>query len=83
MSSKWLPYIGANEANSRNTIYAVLAEFLGTLVLVLFSCGSALESAGSPADIVRVSLTFGFTVATMAQVHKYIIIQMQAYFLSV
>merc|ERR1712045_939018 len=41
---------------------------IGTMVLVFFSCGSAeADPANGKANIVRFSLTFGFTVATMAQ----------------
>merc|ERR1712156_582763 len=36
---------------------------MGTMILTFFSCGSA-----HTGDVVRYSLTFGFTVATMAQV---------------
>merc|ERR1711963_511867 len=39
------------------------------MVLVFFSCGSAADDVGmnNKPNIVRYSLTFGFTVATMAQ----------------
>merc|ERR1719351_580197 len=38
------------------------------MVLTFFSCGSAQHKLLEESDIVRYSLTFGFTVATMAQV---------------
>jgi len=42
---------------------ALLAEFLGTLLLVLVGCGSC----GS-GDVVRISLAFGLSVATIVWV---------------
>lgn len=50
---------------------ALLAEFLGTLVLVFIGCGSCLNwdaPEGPGPSIVQISLAFGITVATMAQV---------------
>jgi len=45
-----------------------LAEMLGTMVLVLVGCGSCIggEALDDQANIVRISLTFGLTVATLA-----------------
>merc|ERR1712045_1000945 len=46
---------------------------IGTMVLVFFSCGSAAaDPANGQPNIVRYSLTFGFTVATMAQCIGYV-----------
>ncbi|OXA61536.1 aquaporin AQPAe.a [Folsomia candida] len=48
----------------------LLAEFLGTLVLVFVGCGSCLNwdgPSGPGPSITQISLTFGLTVATMAQ----------------
>ena len=39
---------------------ALIAEFLGTFLLVLFACGSC-----DGGDIVRISLAFGLSVATI------------------
>ena len=63
MGSDWLPTLGLQEVKNKNIIFKLLAEMIGTLILVFFSCGSA-----HTGDNVRYSLTFGFTVATMAQV---------------
>ena len=59
------PKLGLDEVKDiRIVISKLLAELIGTMILTFFSCGSA--HVGS--DVVRYSLTFGFTVATMAQV---------------
>jgi len=62
MGVNWLPKLGLKEAKDKRIIYKLLAEMIGTMILVFFSCGSA-----HTGDNVRYSLTFGFTVATMAQ----------------
>ena len=64
MGSDWMPTLGLKEAKDKRIIFKLLAEMIGTMVLVFFSCGSA----QSGTTVVRYSLTFGFTVATMAQV---------------
>jgi len=52
----------------RNVWKAFLAEFLGTLILVLVGCGSCTNwGDGKGPSIVQISLAFGITVATMAQ----------------
>ena len=65
MGADWMPKLGLKEAKDKRIIFKLLAEMLGTMVLVFFSCGSAQSIQSS---VVRYSLTFGFTVATMAQV---------------
>jgi len=69
MGVDWLPTLGVKEVKDKRIIFKLLAEMIGTMVLVLFSCGSAAPDVGmnGQANIVRYSLTFGFTVATMAQ----------------
>lgn len=72
-----LPYVGVEEITQDKALISkqLLAEFLGTLVLVLVACGSCvggddLDSAhqlGEQAQYVRIALCFGITVATMAQ----------------
>jgi len=64
MGLNWLPKLGLKEVKDKRIIYKLLAEMIGTMVLVFFSCGSAHNVQSS---VVRYSLTFGFTVATMAQ----------------
>ena len=68
MGLNWLPKLGLKEAKDYRIIFKLLAEMIGTMVLVFFSCGSAHNVQGS---VVRYSLTFGFTVATMAQVSSF------------
>jgi len=70
MAIDWLPTVGLKEVKDKRIIFKLLAEMIGTMVLVFFSCGSAENDPGmanTGANIVRFSLTFGFTVATMAQ----------------
>jgi len=68
MGMDWLPTLGLKEVKDKRIIFKLLAEMIGTMVLVFFSCGSAdADPANGQANIVRYSLTFGFTVATMAQ----------------
>ena len=44
---------------------SLIAEFIGTLLLVFVGCGSCLGDAA--ANTVRIALCFGITVATLAQ----------------
>jgi len=63
------PKVGLDEVKDiRVVISKLLAELIGTMILTFFSCGSAQHTLLEESDIVRYSLTFGFTVATMAQV---------------
>eukprot|EP00092_Neocalanus_flemingeri_P047648 GFUD01054072.1.p1 GENE.GFUD01054072.1~~GFUD01054072.1.p1 ORF type:complete len:340 (+),score=98.78 GFUD01054072.1:82-1101(+) len=71
-----LPYPGFAELKQTSILFkAILAEFVGTLFLVLIGCGSCLggdqHDAGvqldDQANTVRISLCFGLTVATLAQ----------------
>jgi len=70
MGMDWLPFVGLKEVKDKRIVFKLLAEMIGTMVLVFFSCGSAESDkgmVGGAPNIVRYSLTFGFTVATMAQ----------------
>ena len=73
MGNKWLPKMGIDEVKDSRIIFKLYAELLGTMILTFFACGSAHSQHMDgdyylPPDVVRYSLTFGFTVATMAQV---------------
>ena len=46
---------------------ALIAEFVGTLLLVLVACGSC--AAG---NVVRISLAFGFSVATLVWITAHV-----------
>ena len=71
-----VPYLGFGELHPKAALSRfLLAELVGTLFLVLFGCGSCIggdqyEQNGlldDQASIVRISLCFGITVATLAQ----------------
>lgn len=48
----------------------VFAEFLGTAMLLFLGCGSIMWLEGvNSSSILQISLTFGFTIATMVQVN--------------
>ena len=48
---------------------ALIAEFLGTLLLVLVGCGSCAKlDPTQPTDVVQISLAFGLSVATIVWV---------------
>uniref|UniRef100_A0A0B6Y9H0 Aquaporin n=1 Tax=Arion vulgaris TaxID=1028688 RepID=A0A0B6Y9H0_9EUPU len=53
---------------SPNLWLALSAEFIGTLAITLFGCGSWLTDTG----VVQIALTFGLTVATVNWVFKHI-----------
>jgi len=52
------------DAKSVKFWLALLAEFLGTFLLVLVACGSC-ANFGQPQDVVQISLAFGISVATI------------------
>ncbi|XP_048450561.1 aquaporin-1-like, partial [Rhincodon typus] len=58
------------ELQRRSFWRAVLAEFLGMTIFVFLSTGSATKwtPRGYPADVVQISLTFGLSIATTAQI---------------
>lgn len=61
-------YLGTEELMDRRAWKAVLAEFLGTMFLVLVGCGSCITwvEGGAPGSV-QIALCFGITVATIAQ----------------
>ncbi|KAF2894216.1 hypothetical protein ILUMI_11941 [Ignelater luminosus] len=50
--------------DNRNIWRMLMSEFLGTLLLVFVGCGAIIMGDGS---LVQIALTFGLTVATLAQ----------------
>jgi len=68
-----IPYLGLEEITKDKGLFAkqIAAEFIGTLILVLFSCGSATGSnavGDEQGQVVRIALCFGLIVASLAQV---------------
>jgi len=77
MSSLKLPKVGLEEIKKKKVAFAkeLAAEFLGTMLLVMIGCGSAMSGdgddgegqLGEQAQYVRIALAFGLAVATLAQ----------------
>jgi len=77
MSSLKLPKVGLEEIKNKKVAFAkeLAAEFLGTMLLVMIGCGSAMSGdgddgegqLGEQAQYVRIALAFGLAVATIAQ----------------
>lgn len=64
-------YIGLNEFGKDASLWkALVAEFIGTMFLVLVGCGSCLSgwSDNYAPSTVQIAFAFGIAVATMAQV---------------
>lgn len=64
--------IAMDDVSDNNKIWRMLfAEFLGTAILLFLGCGSIMWLNGSTnsSDIIQISLTFGFTIATLVQVN--------------
>ena len=53
------------DAKSIKFWLALIAEFIGTLLLVLVACGSCESDTTDDSKVVRISLAFGFSVATI------------------
>lgn len=70
-----VPYVGLSEVveDKVGCAKALVAEVVGTMMLVLVGCGSCSggddkdSDISDQANIVRIALTFGITVATIAQ----------------
>jgi len=58
-----MPCLDVDQLKTAKFWKALIVEFLGTLLLVLVGCGSCPGK-----DIVRISLTFGLSVATIVWV---------------
>jgi len=77
MSTLKLPKVGLEEIKKKKVAFAkeLAAEFLGTMLLVMIGCGSAMSGdgedgegqLGEQAQYVRIALAFGLAVATIAQ----------------
>lgn len=52
----------------KKTYAALLAEFLGTLLLVFIGCGSGTNWGDGSGSIIQISLAVGFTLASIVQV---------------
>jgi len=69
-----VPYVGLSEltGDKAGAAKSLVAEFVGTLILVFVGCGSCIggddsSSLSEQAQYVRIALCFGITVATLAQ----------------
>ena len=72
-----LPKVGLEEIKKKKVAFAkeLAAELLGTMLLVMIGCGSAMSGDGEDgegqmseqAQYVRIALAFGLAVATIAQ----------------
>ena len=64
-----MPPSNKQDVTSIKLYQALLAEFLGTFLLVVVACGSCAKfDATLPTDIVQISLCFGLSVATIVWV---------------
>lgn len=62
--------IGLSDITENKSLWKMLiAECLGTLILVYVGCGSCI-ALGDPSTYIQIALTFGLTVATLAQVSQ-------------
>lgn len=59
-------FLGLHEITTISIWRPLVAELLGTLLLVLVGCGSCITWVEAP-TITRIAFTFGLTVATLAQ----------------
>lgn len=63
--------IGVSDiTDNRNIWKALIAEFLGTFLLVSIGIGSTTGWTNYAPSIVQIAFTFGLVVATLAQVRK-------------
>ncbi|KAK8736914.1 hypothetical protein OTU49_004719 [Cherax quadricarinatus] len=62
-------YVGSEEFLKVDTWKAIIAEFLGTMLLVFLACGSCLGgwSEGYSPSVVQIAFSFGISVASIAQ----------------
>lgn len=67
---KFKETLGINDlTDKKNPIWkALLAEFLGNLLLNFFGCASVVSLGGTGRGIVLIALAFGFTIFIVVQV---------------
>merc|ERR1711874_932249 len=58
--------VGTKDLKVVPLMKSLLAEFLGTMLLVIFGCGTAMQEAGSSGYATKVSLAFGLAVMAIA-----------------
>lgn len=64
-TNAYFPYLLGDDFKSNSSLFkSLIAEALGTLILVFVGCGSCL--GGPSGDIVRIALAFGLTVFILA-----------------
>ena len=64
-------FVGTQDVlKNKDTMWrSLVAEFVGTLMLVLIGCFSCIhQPSDGPPNVVQIALCFGITVATIAQV---------------
>lgn len=65
--------IGIHDMRDKNIWRALIAELVGTFVLVFIGCGSIMwPNDPNTVDVTKIALTFGFVIATIAQVRKFL-----------
>jgi len=60
-------FVGFADLKKVDTYKALVAELVGTMVLVFVGCGSCTQTEAHPARVVDIAFAFGIAVATMAQ----------------
>lgn len=66
-------YLGVGDLKNKDTYKALLAELVGSMVLVLIGCGSCVntynevDKSGFKPTVIEIAFAFGIAVATMAQ----------------
>jgi len=58
--------VGTKDLKVIPLMKSLVAEFLGTMLLVIFGCGTAMQHAGSDGYVTKVSLAFGLAVMAIA-----------------
>lgn len=72
MAGKLKERLGISEITAKDSILwkALLAEFVGNVILNFFGCASCIHiDPSSPADLVLIALSFGLAVFVIIQVN--------------